>query len=123
MGYTLENSIKVENEKTFITNRRMRDIVYECDLDNWDDYTEASVGKMTSGVDFAEIIYDDVTDNSRWSVYHECVFKLNDKYYRTYYSVGATEMQDESPYECDGEWIEVTEVVPKEVTVIQYITK
>lgn len=41
----------------------------------------------------------------------------------TYYSVGATEMQEESPYEYEGEWVEVTEVVPKEVTVTKYVPK
>ncbi|PAE24116.1 hypothetical protein CHI10_14595 [Bacillus sp. 7894-2] len=83
----------------------MQDIVWGCDIGG------------------SHVIYDKITDTGRWSEYHECVFELNGKTYMTDYSRGATEMQDESPYEYDGEWIEVTEVVPKEVTVIKYVAK
>jgi len=123
MGYTLEGSVKVENGKTFICNERIREIVGEYDLDGWSDYTKEAFEKLTDGVEVAEIIHDKVTDTSRWSVHHECVFKLNGNFYRTYYSFGATEMQDESPYEYDGDWVEVEEVVPKEVTVVKYVLK
>lgn len=39
----------------------------------------------------------------------------------TTYSVGATEMQEERPWEFDGDEIVCTEVEPKEVTVVTWI--
>lgn len=123
MGYTLEGSVRVENGKTYICSERIREIVGEYDLDGWSDYTKEAYAELSDGQEIAEIIYDKVTDTSRWSVHHECVFKLNGKFYRTHYSEGATEMQDESPYEYDGDWVEVDEVVPKEVTIIKYVSK
>jgi hypothetical protein len=50
-----------------------------------------------------EIISDTVTDTSRWSVYHSLIFRYKDKYYSCEYSVGATELQDESPWEYEKE--------------------
>lgn len=117
MSYKINESIKVEKGKTYIVNRRMRDIVYECDGDLAEDFGEIAEDQL------ARIIKDEIYETGRWSNYHKCVFKIGDKYYSTEYSVGATEMQDESPYEYDGEWIEVTEVVPKEVTTIKYVPK
>jgi hypothetical protein len=52
---------------------------------------------------------DNIVDTSRWSIYHKIIFEHEDKYYQTYYSEGATECQDESPWEYDDE-IECTEV-------------
>lgn len=80
------------------------------------------------------IVYDDHKDwkvveevmigTSRWSIEKETIAKhlLTDKYYRFCYQVGATEMQYESPYEYDKE-AEAVEVVSKEVTVVQWVTK
>jgi len=68
-----------------------------------------------------DIINDEIIDHSRWSVVHELIFKHSGNLYRTTYSVGATESQCESPFEYDDDEVEVTEVVAKEVTVIQYV--
>ena len=68
-----------------------------------------------------EIIKDDIIEHSRWSVLHELVFRHGGNLYMTTYSVGATESQDESPFEYDDDEIEVTEVVAKEVTVTHYV--
>lgn len=67
-----------------------------------------------------ETISDDITGHSRWSVHHRRVFKHDDKFYETHYSVGATESQDECPYEYDADEIECVEVVPVERTVTMY---
>lgn len=69
----------------------------------------------------AEVIEDTVTDNSRWSIHHTCIFKYGGVHYRTHYSVGATESQDEQPYEYDGDEIEVEVVEQREVKVIQWV--
>lgn len=52
---------------------------------------------------------DKIVDTSRWSIHHSIIFEDQGKFYKTYYSEGATEMQDESPWEYDNE-IECTEV-------------
>jgi hypothetical protein len=65
-------------------------------------------------------IEDKVIDNSRWSIHHEIVFEHEGKFYRTYYSVGATECQDEEPWEYDDE-VDCTEVVQKEITVMAWV--
>lgn len=68
-------------------------------------------------------IKDDIIDHQRWSVVHEIIFKDNDgKFYKTHYSEGATESQDESPWECDND-IECTEVELKKVEVLKWVNK
>ena len=62
-------------------------------------------------------IKDEIYDNSRWSVHHSIVFVHNDKFYKTGYSVGATEMQDESPWEYD------TDVECVEVKLVEKLVK
>lgn len=73
--------------------------------------------------DELETVRNEITDNGRWSIHHDWVFKYKDRYFQTSYSVGATEMQDESPFEYDGDadgLIEVDEVEPYEKTIIDY---
>lgn len=65
-------------------------------------------------------IQDNIIDNTIWSIYHEIVFEYDGQYYKTNYSVGATEYQDESPWEYDDE-IECIEVEEKEVLVKQWV--
>jgi hypothetical protein len=54
-------------------------------------------------------IKDEVVDKTRCSIVHELIFAHEDKYYQTYYSVGATEPQEEKPWEYDDE-VECQEV-------------
>lgn len=65
-------------------------------------------------------VLDEITDTSRWSVHHRIIFKHEGKFYETYYSEGATEMQDESPWEYDDE-VECDEVELKEVKVVKWV--
>jgi hypothetical protein len=69
------------------------------------------------------IMYRTIVSKSRWSVRYEMIFHFKGSYYRTYYSVGATEYQDESPYEHDDNLVEVEEVIPKVIHSIVYKTK
>jgi hypothetical protein len=73
--------------------------------------------------DVFEEVYEKVTDTSRWSTNYEKVFKYEDKFYITWFSRGATEYQDESPYEDEGDEIECPEVIPTEETIIVYKVK
>ena len=60
-----------------------------------------------------EEIETEIVDTSRWSVHHEGIFKhiSSGKFYSLSWSTGATEMQDEAPFEyTDPEPIEVHQV-------------
>lgn len=64
--------------------------------------------------DGRSIIYEDhedwstieteIVDTRRWSIDYSGIFKHipTQKFYRLYWSVGATEQQDESPFEYDN---------------------
>ena len=69
-----------------------------------------------------EAIKDTITDTGRWSIYHEIIFEDNGKFYQTCYSEGATECQDERPWEYETE-IECYEVELKEVTRLEWVVK
>lgn len=59
--------------------------------------------------DPALVVRDRITDLSRWSVNHELIFRHEGGLYRAFYRVGATEMQEESPWEYSDE-VEATEM-------------
>lgn len=52
-----------------------------------------------------KVLADTIVDKSRWSIVREIIFRFDDQpegeAYRAYYSVGATENQDERPWEYD----------------------
>ena len=80
---------------------------------------------LEGGNDKYDLIKDEMIDHTRWSVIHELIFHDNDtnKFYRNCYSVGATESQDEGPWEYDGHIIESEEVFQVYETVIVYRNK
>lgn len=49
------------------------------------------------------VVRDTIVGNSRWAIQYELIFKYDDKLYRAYYSVGATECQDETPWQDEDE--------------------
>lgn len=65
-------------------------------------------------------IEDNLYDSSRWTEEREIIFKFDGKHYRTYYSVGATEMQYVDPWE-DEEIVRCQEVELKEVVVKNWV--
>jgi hypothetical protein len=71
-----------------------------------------------------EVIIDEICDRSRWSVDYNLVIrhKATDTYWRTWYSVGATESQDEGPWEY-ADTVEFVQVYPRKVEEIRYMTK
>lgn len=64
------------------------------------------------------------TGSSRWSIHHSAVFlhKPSGEHYKFTWSTGATEYQDESPYEHKEEY-EPTPVIAKEITVTEWVAK
>ncbi len=73
--------------------------------------------------DYLIPIEEDTIDSSRWSIQHKVIFKDKNtgKTYVSFYSVGATEMQDESPYEWDGKEIECDEVKQEKVEALIWV--
>nr|DAI89661.1 MAG TPA: hypothetical protein [Caudoviricetes sp.] len=67
-------------------------------------------------------IKDTITSTSRWSEHHEIIFEFEGKFYKTHYSQGLTEYQDESPWEYDDE-VECIEVELVEKLVKVWVTK
>lgn len=69
-----------------------------------------------------EILENILEDTSRWSIQYGLVFKelSSGKIYSVGYQVGATESQDESPWEHDGPLIDCYEVEPVEVKTIHF---
>lgn len=63
-----------------------------------------------------EVIEDTITSTSRWSVHHDLVFRLGPTHYSTSYSVGATEQQNERPWEYEEE-VECVEVRAVQKTI------
>lgn len=66
-----------------------------------------------------KIVKDEITDHSRWSVHHSLIFEHEGKLWETYYSTGATESQDERPWEHEDE-VECDEVEAYEKTITEY---
>ena len=67
-----------------------------------------------------EEIESKIIDTTRWSIVKRRIFKYEGKFYETIYCFGATESQDESPYEYEDDEIECPEVIPVEKTIIVY---
>lgn len=65
-------------------------------------------------------VSDEQYDTSRWSEHREMIFKWDDKYYGSCYSRGLTEMQDESPYQYDNDYIECDEVREEKVITTRW---
>ena len=68
----------------------------------------------------ANEVFSRIVDQSRWAVSYEIVFAYANKFYRTYYRVGATEQQDESPWEFE-KTADCFEVELKPITVKQWV--
>lgn len=69
------------------------------------------------------IVSDELIDTGRWSLHYDLVFKVGNQYFSVGYSRGATESQDESPFEYESDDIVCDEVFPVEVKRIEYVTK
>ena len=63
---------------------------------------------------------NEIVDTSRWSIVYKIVFEYEGKFYSTSYGVGATESQDEGPWEHLDE-VQCMEVEEKEVTVKRWV--
>mgnify|MGYP001565302364 CR=1 FL=1 len=76
--------------------------------------------QLIDSLDEGEEVLSEICDTSRWSIQYRRVFKFEGKFYETFYSVGATEQQEESPYEYAPEIIDCPEVVPVQRFVTVY---
>lgn len=69
----------------------------------------------------ADKVGDTIQTSTRWSILHTMIFKYKDKFYMADYSVGATELQEERPYEYAADKIECPEVELKEVMIKKWV--
>lgn len=63
----------------------------------------------TLDLPYSNYISRTLIGSDRWSLNYELVFRFEDKFYRAYYSTGATEQQYEQPWEFEVE-VECDEV-------------
>jgi hypothetical protein len=83
---------------------------------------EDLLNALENDCDTLEKVSDDLTGTSRWSTHHRLVFKAKEsgKFYEANYSRGATESQDESPFEYEPDLVECAEVRPVERVITVY---
>ena len=67
-------------------------------------------------------ISNKIADKNRWTVEYDLTFRENSTglTYQVYYSVGATEYQDEGPFSNEGDMIECTQMEEVEELVKVY---
>lgn len=68
-----------------------------------------------------KVLRHKTVNNSRWSIHYKLIFQRNDDgpIYRANYSVGATEYQDERPWQDEKE-VECIEVKAVEKVIVDY---
>ncbi len=82
----------------------------ETDTTNYEDWNPLDLtGEQAQAIVYKDsyrfkVIEDNITDTSRWSEIHTAIIedKKTNKFYRAYYSQGATENQEEKAYEYDS---------------------
>ena len=92
--------MKLEGHTLTLTKQEALDILYEENQES-------------------EIVVNKITGVSRWSIHHYLVFSMDGKLWEAFYQVGATEQQDESPWEYEKE-VKCFEVEAYEKTVTDY---
>lgn len=86
-------------------------------------FKKAELQELLDGeTEALEVVTDTITGKSRWSIHHALVFreKATGRCFRVGYSEGATEQQDESPFEHEADEIKAVEVRAVEKTVTVY---
>jgi len=111
-----QNSTQRTREILTVTPEEARDIVFEGGYGPWNTDTRDD----TPGYQSFKKISEEIVDHSRWAVgYHIIVQRENDgKFFSSSYKVGATESQDQSPYDYDTPVFK--EVFRVEKTIITY---
>lgn len=104
---------KVIDDKVHLPQSYLADLAYTDAVEDW------------------RVVERKIVDHKRWSVVKEMVVKTPDgNYYRTRYSVGATEMQEEYPYDIgynfypridNSYWVPVDRVEPMQMMVTVYV--
>lgn len=111
-----QNSTQRTREILKVTPEEARDIVFEGGYGPWDN----SLGDKTPGYEGFKKISEEMINHSRWAVgYHVILQRESDgKFFSSSYEVGATESQDQSPYDYDEP--EFREVFPVTKTITVY---
>lgn len=67
-----------------------------------------------------EAVHEEIIDSTRWSNIYEIVFEHDGSFWQTTYSCGATEQQDEGPWEYEDE-VDCLQVEKRQVTVEKWV--
>lgn len=81
--------------------------------------TKEEARDIVNGDSECVTILQELVGNSRWSLDYRLVFGKDGKFYETSYSRGATECQDEQPFEYEDE-VKCIRVYPYTKEVIDY---
>lgn len=87
---------------------------------------ELAYGQPGQVINGFTVVENEIMDTSRWSVNYRLVIlnRYNNTYWKTWYSEGATEYQDEQPfdefYNDYSGGVEFHEVEPVEVVRVEY---
>lgn len=65
-------------------------------------------------------VLDEITEHGRWRILHHRVFEWEGKFYCANYTVGATEYQEESPYEYEKDEVDCPEMRPVQKIITVY---
>jgi hypothetical protein len=65
-------------------------------------------------------ISHELVDNTRWALVYDIIFQHDGKFYKTSYSKGATEQQDQQPWDNEDE-VECIEVEKKIIEVEAWV--
>jgi hypothetical protein len=66
---------------------------------------------LNGDVEGCSIEYDEIVDHGRWTLHHEMIFKdVDGLFYETNYDIGATEYQDERPFENADDLVKCVQV-------------
>lgn len=67
---------------------------------------------------YTTVVRTRIIDHRRWAVTYEVIFERDGKLYRSTYDRGATEYQNEEPYEYDNDPVECKEV--RKIPTVDY---
>lgn len=82
------------------------------------EYSNGWIVEDIEGTEEVEYIEEVVGEQSRWSIFKECIYKYKDRYFAISWSSPATEFQ-----EGQGTYPEIYEVEPVEITKTIYKSK
>ena len=70
--------------------------------------------------DVVKLISNKYIESTRWSKINELIFEFEGRLYSVTYSYGATEQQEEMPFQYEDDFVECVEVEAVEKIIVDY---